>query len=188
LPRVDPGQYLVEVADVLRLGDRELRELASLALGSGGLFVTSPSIVTVRTSQGALRLAIGVGSLILDERPPFRHYVIAAPEWVDACRAGAREPSFRSLGGPFVSLEGVAVAVDVSDPVALALNSSVLTGEFTTSTEGRPLLVVIGEGGNKVNALSLAPDGYLLGALSGRAHELLTYLLTLYTSCQRGPP
>jgi hypothetical protein len=176
------------MADVLRLGGRELKELASLALGSGGLFVTSPSIVTVRTSQGALRLAIGVGSLILDERPPFRHYVIAAPEWVDACRAGAREPSFRSLGGPSVSLEGVAVAVDVSDPVALALNSSVLTGEFTTSTEGRPLLVVIGEGGNKVNALSLAPDGYLLGALGGRAHELLTYLLTLYTSCQRGPP
>ena len=35
MPRVDPGQYLVEVADVLRLGDRELRELASLALGSG---------------------------------------------------------------------------------------------------------------------------------------------------------
>ncbi|MGC9071965.1 MAG: hypothetical protein ACP5HK_04640 [Acidilobus sp.] len=186
MPKVDGGAFVVEFAGVLSLSDREVEALASWGLSSGALFVTSPSLVTVRTSIGPVRLALGIGSLITGERPPTKYYLMAAPEWVDACRAGASEPGFRVSGGTYEPHEGVAVALDPSFPVAAMLNSLRLAGEFSRVLEGYPALVVEG-GSRRAVALSVTSSGLVMGARSGRAASLIGYGLTLFTSCRRQP-
>ncbi|MGC9209944.1 MAG: hypothetical protein ACP5FT_01560 [Acidilobus sp.] len=187
MPRVDEGAYVVEFAEVMSLSDNEIEGLAQWALSSRALFVTSPSILTVRTSAGPVRIALGIGSLISTERPPTRYYVVTAPEWVDACSVGEVEPVFFTTSpGPQVALEGVAVALDVTVPVALMLNSLRLSGEFSLEPQGQPVLVIEG-GSRRAVALSVTRDGFVMGASSGRAATLLRYGLTLFTSCRRRP-
>ena len=186
MPRVDEGMYVVELADILRLDARGLEDLASWALSVGALFVTSPSIVPIRTQAGALRMSVGTGSLISDVEPPARHHVIASPEWVDACATGQEEPAFEVPTGQSHEARGVAVALDTSLPVAMMLNSMFVEGEFVEPGEGHPALVIEGEGGRAV-ALAVTKDGLTLTAVRGMASSLLRYGLTLYTSCRRAP-
>ncbi len=186
MPRIDEGSYLVEFADVLTMSDTELEKLASWSTASQALFVTSPSIVTIRTRAGPVRVGVGAGSLISDEEPPVRHYVVSAPEWVDACRSGLRDPDFDVASGAVKEVRGVAVALDTSLPVALMLNSLQLEGLFSDPADGYPALVISGGKGNAV-ALAVASTRLVSGAVGGRAWSLLRYGLTLYTSCGRGP-
>ncbi len=186
MPRVDDGMYIVDIADIMRVEERGLEELTSWAVSAGALFITSPSIVPVKGRVGAVRLSVGVGSLVSAERPPLRHYVVASPEWVDACAVGQKEPTFRVASGPQYYLKGVAIALDTSLPVATMLNSLPAEGEFVDPGEGYPALVVEGEGRRAI-ALSVSQRGLTLSAVSGRVWSLLKYGLTLYTSCPGGP-
>ena len=186
MPRVDEGMYVVELADILRIDEGRLHDLASWALSVGALFVTSPSIVPIKTQAGAVRISVGIGSLISRVEPPVRHYVIASPEWVDACITGQEEPAFQVARGQPREVRGVAVALDTSLPVAMMLNSMLVEGEFVEPAEGHPALVVEGEG-TRATALAVTKDGLTLGAIGGTAASLLRYGLTLYTSCRRAP-
>ena len=182
MPRVEPGAYAVDVKVVLGLGGGELRSLAEWAVSEGALFVTSPSIVTVRAGgAGSYRLSLGYGSLVSASEPPVPALRLSSHEWVDACRAGEREPGFSVASGPAERAAGRAVSKELRDPVAMMLNSLQLDAEVAGSS-ANPVLVLLSEG-RELALLGLTEEGYELAATGGRAHELLTYALTIYTSC-----
>ena len=185
MPRVEPGTYAVDVKTILELSGRELASLAEWAVSEGALFVTSPSIVTVRLEgAGSFRFSLGYGSLISASEPPVPALRLSSHEWVDACRAGEREPKFSVAPGAAERVTGRAVSKELRDPVAMMLNSLPLDAEVASSS-ANPVLVLLSQG-REFALLGLTEDGYELAATGGRAHELLVYALTVYTSCGGG--
>jgi archaeosine-15-forming tRNA-guanine transglycosylase len=184
MPRVDTGMYVVETAEVFSLSRRELLSLRDWALSSRAVFVTSPSIATVDSTSGPLRLALGVGSLVGRERPPIPYRVIKSSEWVDGCAAGATEPRYLREAGEGVRARGVAVAVDYKDPPSLMLNSVRLEAVASRYAEGQPLLILLEDStGAQLPLLALRGGEYIIEIPEGSAGDLLEYATSLYTSC-----
>ncbi len=184
MPRVDSNTYVVEVASVLVMDSEQLRRLTSWALAERALVVTGPSIVSVRSSTGSMRLALGIGSLVSRSEPPVPYYVITAPEWVDGCYAGALEPSFiRAEAQRWYKASGIAVAMDFRDPAALMLNGQAVEALLPDpEPQVDCWLLTLGPEGQERGLLGLLDNKYLLAA-RGRAGDLLEYILTLYSSC-----
>lgn len=186
MPRVDRGSKVVEAAEVLSLDSGALERLADWALSAGAVFVTSPSIVSVDLGGEAVRLAIGIGSIVSEEEPPFRYFTVSAPEWVDGCAVGRYEPRYEVLGRPAVTASGVAVALEPRDPPSMMVNSLRFDAELASPEEGSPATLVIqGDSGAVVPAMTLAEDGYTVLATGGRLRDLLEYAVKLYSSCGR---
>ncbi|MGC9112609.1 hypothetical protein [Acidilobus sp.] len=184
MPRVDIGMYLVESANIFTLGRQELMSLRDWALASGAIFVTSPSIVSVSTASGPVRLAAGVGSLISSERPPVRWLQITSQDWVDGCPSGSREPNYHVADSGDIKVKGVAVAIDYRDPPSLMANSMRIEALLRSQTEGQPLLVLVDyETGRQWPLMTLREGTYEINAAEGKVRDLLEYAASLYSSC-----
>lgn len=187
MPRVDTGMYLVESATIFTLGRQEIMSLRDWALASGAIFVTSPSIVSVSTSSGPVRLAAGVGSLISSERPPARWLQIVSHDWVDGCLSGSREPNYHVTASGDVMVRGVAVAIDYRDPPSLMVNSMRTEALLGSQPEGQPLLVLVEDGtGKQWPLVTLRGDVYEINVAEGKVRDLLEYATSLYSSCAQG--
>jgi len=180
LPRVDRGSYVVDVGSVLRLSPGERRVLVEWALSEGALLVTEPTVVSVDSVRGALLVALGVGSLVSEARPPVGEvWVLARPEWIDGCRVGVREPRVER-GGSREGPSGTVTLLDVRDPVARLVNGSqgVVAGD---APPPGPLAVAALHG---LTAVELLPGGgYRLWLLRGEALERAEYIAPLASSC-----
>ncbi|MCX8196287.1 MAG: hypothetical protein N3F67_04340 [Acidilobaceae archaeon] len=178
MPRVEGGQKVVESLHVLRLSYEELRELKEWAISQRAVLVTAPSLVYVKPG---ILLAVGVGSIISHERPPVgSYYEVLRTAWVDGCKVGEREPSYKRAEGRAVRAEGVVVAIDHRDPVALFVNGSSGLHEIVEGEKAGAIAVVAGR------PAVLKLKWYISLLLSGEGHRRTEYIAPLVSSCSRG--
>lgn len=175
--RFDAGYYVVDVSRLIANED-----LVDWALSTSDVYVaTSPSIVSVKTPWGATLVALGVGSLVSRERPPAWYRVLARPEWIGSCGPLA-EPRMEVLQGAVGVVDGVSIALEYRDPVALLGNG--VKGIHIVAENGRtpsgfePYLVVEGK-----TLLYGGPEGYLLAARGGPAFERLRTAGLVLSAC-----
>jgi hypothetical protein len=182
VPRVDAGWYLLEVSRAVSLSEGDLREVVEWALSSRALVALEPGVASVRGPLGVILVAYGPGSLFSAEAPPAGGYLeLARSEWVTGCTAGSREPRFRVAGGAPLEVEGVIVAREYRDPVALIVNG--LRGRHELAEASLDGWEVYAEvGGRPVLAYSVE-EGYLSLALSGEALKRISYAAPLVSSC-----
>jgi len=176
VPRVDAGWIVVDSSRIMGMSRGELESLADAAVESGAVLVTWPSIVTVRVGYRTARLSVGPGTLIFPPGSKVEGYPLARPEWVDGCvPPGVYEVDRGS--GETARREGVLVAREYRDPVALAGNGS--RGEFEYRQCGGLGILFLEED----PVASYVEDGYCVG-LGGGLGDFLSFIASLYTGCR----
>ena len=176
VPRVDRGWLALDFPMVVEYG---LERVAEAILAHGGVLVTSPSIVAVRTSLRTVLVSLGVGSAVLPPGSLDAGLPLARPEWVDGCVPREQVPP-EPLEGPRVPARPPYEARDPRDPVALLLNGSVFPGELSRPEEHPPPLVVDSEG-RIVVAYS---GGTYYSAAHGELGRVVNYIAGLYAGCR----
>lgn len=176
MPRVDRGWLALDFPMVVEYG---LERVADALVAHGGVLVTSPSIVAVRTSLRTVLVSLGVGSAILPPGTLDAGLPLARPEWVDGCVPRGQVPP-EPLDGDRVPARPPYEARDARDPVALLLNGSTVPGEVSEARDHPPPLVV-DSNGRVVVAYS---EGTYYSAAHGELGRVVNYIAGLYAGCR----
>lgn len=176
MPRVDRGWLALDYPLVAEYG---FERVAEALVSSGGVLVTSPSIVAVKTGIRTILVTLGVGAAVLPPGAVETGYPLARPEWVDGCvprEFVAPEP----LDGPTVPAKPPYEARDARDPVALLINGLDVPGLLRQPRDHPPPLVVDSEG-KIVVAYS---GGIYYSAAEGELERVVNYIAGLYSGCR----
>jgi len=176
LPRVDAGWIVVDTSRLMEMERGELEELARKAVEEKAVLVTRPGIVTVRVDYRSVRLSVGPGTLIFPPGSSIEGVPLARPEWVDGCVPPGVYEVARGEG-PLFEVEGVLVAREYNDPVALAGNG--VRGVFSYRRCGGIGILFLGDD----PVASYVGEGYCVG-LEGRLGDFLAFIASLYTGCR----
>lgn len=183
MPRVDDGAFVIDVSSVLSLDVERVRAVIRWALSTKPLVLVEPTIAFVSSpsSSRSTPLGLGVGSLISMEKPTVdvKYYVVRRVFWANGLKVGMREPSFKVLSGSRVTVEGVIVALDVKDPVAMLVNGvrGVHGVNVNITATGTPLASV-----NGITVLYREDHSYKTTLVEGEGAKRVEYMATLISS------
>ncbi|MCE4627711.1 MAG: hypothetical protein F7C34_00985 [Desulfurococcales archaeon] len=185
MPRIDRGSLIVEISSILRLPREDRIRLLERAAEEGAILVTAPSLVHVYAPSGALRIAVGPGSLVL---PPgsdlgvVKHYEASAAEWVDGCRmkphVSPRQARYEPVSGE--RLSGRLVPGDLRDPLSLFLTGAEAVASGSKPRE--PPVAAIG-----LETVVWYENGEVATTINKgcEAAERLDYILRALSYCSR---
>lgn len=169
---------MVDRPYIERLG---YRRAVDLAFQYDSILVTLPSIVTARRILRTVRLGLSIGSLILSPESGIDGPILTRPEWVEGCRVGEeRRRGMVRVGGEASKITGRLVAIDLKDPVAMAVNG--LKGVFKVLGPINDCLELVHING--IPVIGVSSDGvYCTSLCDEEILGFLEYITTLYTSC-----
>lgn len=162
MPRIERGSVLIDVSVALRLDEEHQDRILDTAARQGGVLVTAPSIVPAWVGGRALKVALGVGSIILPPgalgEKPRGAMEASAPAWVDGCRPGP---------------VGSRVIVIVENGGRGGGAEPVLRGPIEPWEIRDPL--VLGIAGQEAEALPLPRAGGLVGLAGVKGEPVIVY-------------
>ncbi|MCE4598860.1 MAG: hypothetical protein F7C81_01515 [Desulfurococcales archaeon] len=133
MPRVDKGWKAVDISTIIeyldRRGDAGLSTMLKWVTSRRTILVTSPSTIIAEYNSSVSRVTLGIGSFLVNDIPPLRHFIVHRPEWVEGCTIN---PSiYASLprihrsecsNESHIEIDGTIVAIDTRDIVSLLIN------------------------------------------------------------------
>lgn len=194
MPRVDMGMKALDIGLALSLDSSRREAVIRLALeaATGGVriaAVTKPSIVAARVELRTVKIALGVGSLVMDSEVADsvedivgrRLPELSAPAWVDGCWLGGEKVLEYAFISGSDSIAGRVVPASLEDPIALLLAGARAEASGPVPPPRAAPIAYIES--IPVAARDAGGD-YLFSITGGEARERLTYALPLLSRCR----
>jgi hypothetical protein len=195
MPRIDRGSLILDIASILKV-DNDIREkLIDYAVNMNAIMVTQPSIVTIWVEGKAVRISLGIGSLIFQsgireelEKFNVKVFELSRPEWVDGCVLKKEDKNIKKiyylnrikLNREEEIIRGRIIPADLQNTAILFIAGAEAEAYKPSSDLiGKPPLALIED----IPVIVLEEDEITSFIRGGEARTRLEYILPLLSYC-----
>ncbi len=185
MPRVDSNYYAIDISQIFKLTNKEIKELIDWALNKGSYFVTQPSIIIIDAGK-KIRYALGIGSIVVDAEPPVSYLKIVGSEWIDACKIGNNSiKEVYYAKEPFETIRGLLISLELKSPF-LAING--IKTELNVNKDqnkGVPIVIIRDNTNNSHTIVSIDKDHFYINVDEFNFGKIIHYIAELISHCER---